>query len=173
MLRIGSMCTGIGALDDAVIRALGGRAEVVWHAETDPHALTVLAHHRLGVPNLGDIRAVAWAQVPPIDVLVAGFPCQPVSTAGRRAGLVDERWLFDDIADAVGHMATRPDMCVFENVRGLLSANRGYAMQRIVTRLAGLGYVGRWRNLRASDVGAPHRRDRVFIVATTADTAGV
>ncbi|MEH1125041.1 DNA cytosine methyltransferase [Micromonospora sp. CPCC 206061] len=166
-MTVGSMCTGSGMLDVGVASVLD--LMPVWHAEPDPAASTVLAAHWPSVPNLGDLRAVDWTAVPPVDVLLAGFPCQPVSAAGRRRGLSDERWLFDDIADAVGRLEPRPRLCLFENVAGLLSANRGQAMARVVHRLAALGYLGRYRLLRASDVGAPHRRERVFIAAWLPD----
>lgn len=73
-MRIGSLCTGFGGLDLAVELVLGGR--LAWYAETDPHASTVPAHRWTGVANLGDIRAVDWATVEPVDILTAGFPCQ-------------------------------------------------------------------------------------------------
>lgn len=166
-MKLGSFCSGYGGLDLALAEVL----DVVpaWHAENDPHAARVLAHHWPGIPNLGDITTVDWATVEPVDVVTAGFPCQPVSEAGRRAGVTDERWLFDVITDAVGRMVVRPRLLVFENVRGLLTANGGDAMARVVHGLARLGYVGSWRTLRASDVGAPHRRERVFVVAADAD----
>ncbi|WP_454301129.1 DNA cytosine methyltransferase [Salana multivorans] len=91
--------------------------------------------------------------------------CQPVSHAGKRAGLDDERWLFDDILTALRVMDPQPRLCVFENVLGLLTANGGDAMARVVEGLASVGYVGAYRVLAASDVGAPHRRRRVFILA--------
>ena len=91
--------------------------------------------------------------------------CQPVSHAGKRAGLDDERWLFDDILTALRVMDPPPRLCVFENVLGLLTANGGDAMARVVEGLASVGYVGAYRVLAASDVGAPHRRRRVFILA--------
>lgn len=72
--RVGSLCSGYGGLDLAVDLVLGG--QVVWYADTDPHASRVLAHHWPGKPNLGDLRAVDWANVEPVDVLTAGFPCQ-------------------------------------------------------------------------------------------------
>jgi DNA (cytosine-5)-methyltransferase 1 len=75
--RIGSLCTGYGGLDLAVELVLGGA--LVWYAETDPHARTVLAARWPRVPNLGDIRAVDWDRVEPVDVLTAGFPCQDYS----------------------------------------------------------------------------------------------
>ena len=83
--RIGSLCTGYGGLDLAVEWVLGGR--LAWYAETDPHARTVLAHHWPDVANLGDIRTVDWTSVEPVDILTAGFPCQDISNAGKRAGI--------------------------------------------------------------------------------------
>mgnify|MGYP002623354684 CR=1 FL=1 len=166
-LALGSLCTGYGGLDLAVGAVLPVRH--AWHAEIDPDASRVLAAHWPDVPNLGDLREVDWSRAEPVDVLTAGFPCQPVSAAGRRMGVADERWLFDDIADAVGRLVARPRLLVFENVPGLLTASRGDAMARVVQGLARLGYVGRYGTFRASDVGAPHRRARVFIVAWPAE----
>lgn len=165
-LRLGSLCTGYGGLDLGVGQVLG--VEHTWHAELDPDAGAVLAAHWPGVPNLGDLRGIDWAAVEPVDVLTAGFPCQPVSAAGRRKGINDERWLWDDIHRAVGRMDPRPRVLVLENVAGLLTANRGHAMARVIHGLAQLGYVGRYRLLRASDIGAAHRRERWFCTARLA-----
>ena len=166
-MRLGSLCTGIGGLDLAVERFFG--AGLAWCAEIDPAASRVLAARFPGVPNIGNF---VGQNPEPVDVLCGGFPCQPVSLAGKRAGTHDDRWLFDDICDLVGRMEPRPRWLVFENVRGLLSANGGDAMARVVHGLARLGYMGSWRVVRASDVGAPHRRERVFIVAADADVSG-
>lgn len=144
-------------------------AELAWVADPDPGASLILAHHHPTVPNLGDIRTVDWSQVEPVDILTAGFPCQPISAAGHGAGIHDDRWLFDDITRAIGNMATRPRLCLFENVPRLLSIGGGNAMASVVHGLAALGYMGSWRTLRASAVGAAHQRERVFIVAYTAN----
>src|SRR5699024_2595142 len=106
----------------------------------------------------------------PVDILTGGFPCQPVSLAGARKGTQDERWLFDDILTAIRLLDPQPRLCVFENVRGLLTANSGDAMARVVEGLASVGYVGRYGILPAAAVGAPHRRERVFITAWPANT---
>lgn len=164
---VGSLCTGYAGLELALDEILPNVHK--WHADNSNGASKILAHHYPEIPNLGDIREVDWSSVEPVDVLAAGFPCQPVSHAGTRAGITDERWLFDDILDALRDMVTLPRLLVFENVIGLLSANRGDAMARIVSGLAALGFMGRYRVLRASDVGAPHRRGRVFIVAFPAN----
>ena len=164
-MKLGSLCTGIGGLDLAVEAHFG--AELAWVSEIDPAASRVL-DARFNVPNLGDFRDVT---PPAVDILCGGFPCQPVSSAGKRAGTDDERWLFDDICTLVGRMDAPPRVLVFENVAGLLSANDGHAMARVVHGLAALGYVGSWRSVRAADAGACHRRERVFIVATHAVVA--
>ncbi len=161
---LGSFCTGYAGLDLAV-EAVLGPAEHLWHAEFDREKSKILAAHWPTVPNLGDITAVDWAAVPAPTVVTGGFPCQPASLAGRRLGTDDERWLFDDIADAIGRMDPQPGLLLFENVPGLLTASRGDAMARVVHSLAALGYMGTWRPVRASDVGAPHRRERIFLFA--------
>jgi DNA (cytosine-5)-methyltransferase 1 len=163
--RIGSLCTGYGGLDLAVEAVLGGHLQ--WYAEVDRHAQTVLAARWPGVVNLGDVRAVDWTAVEPVDVLTAGFPCQDISNAGKRAGIGGEHSsLWASVADAVRHL--RPQLVVVENVAALL--RRGFDV--VHADLAALGYDTRWVCLRASDVGAAHRRDRLFLLATPADRAG-
>jgi len=167
-VRIGSLCTGYGGLDLAAHALLGG--DIAWVCDIDEDVNRLLEVRFPGIPNLGDITALPDAE--PVDVVTAGFPCQPVSNAGRRKGIEDERWIWDDIIAFVGRMDPRPRMLLLENVPGLLSANRGDAMARVVEGLAALGYVGRYRLLRASDVGACHRRARWFCVALHAEHAG-
>ncbi|WP_319461477.1 DNA cytosine methyltransferase [Micromonospora sp. RTP1Z1] len=157
--RIGSLCTGYGGLDLAIELVLGGR--LAWYAETDRHARTVLAHHWPGVPNLGDIRAVDWTTVEAVDVLTAGFPCQDISNAGKRAGIGGEHSsLWTCVADAV--RVLRPQLVFVENVAALL--RRG--LDAVEGDLAAIGYDTGWLCLRASDIGAAHRRDRLFLLAT-------
>lgn len=79
-MRIGSLFSGAGGLDLAVQAVFGG--EVVWHAEIDKAASKVLAHHWPDVPNLGDVSAVSWQEVPPVDILCGGF-CSPARTCQR------------------------------------------------------------------------------------------
>lgn len=144
-------------LDLAVERVFGG--ETVWHCELDPAASKVLAHRWPRVPNLGDITKVDWATVEPVDILCGGWPCQPFSLAGKRKGAEDERALWPYVAGAV--RVVRPRIICLENVSAVL----GPEFQRVANDLAEIGYDIAWTCLRASDVGAPHRRERVFIVA--------
>ncbi|MGX1912433.1 DNA cytosine methyltransferase [Streptomyces phaeochromogenes] len=254
-LRVGSLCSGYGGLDMAVCDVLG--ASVAWHCQYDPddkhqYAARILAHHWPDVPNHGDITAVEWSDIEPVDVLTTGFPCQDVSLAGKRAGVIGDtvipagvlscgncRWgehdlttceaaspsgavpsrlagmeaaaavaelNARDLADPSGpppervvkgnrsglwfHVARaiavlRPRLVVIENVRGLLSAKAVRsvgpdsppvdadggdsdtlrAIGAVLGDLADLGFHAEWHVQRASDVGAPHQRERVFIIA--------
>ncbi|MFW5421050.1 DNA cytosine methyltransferase [Nocardiopsis sp. CNT-189] len=146
----------------AAEQLFGARTE--WIADPAPGPSKILAHNMPAVPNLGDLHAIDWQHTPPVDILTTGFPCQPVSAAGRRHGTRD-RWLFQDILDGVRRLPEPPALLLFENVRGLLTANQGDAMRNVVRGLAELGLLARWRVLRASDVGAPHQRPRVWITA--------
>lgn len=155
---VGSLCTGYGGLDLAV----GG--DLQWYAEFDKHASSVCAVRFPGVPNLHDLTTVDWTQVAPVDVLTAGYPCQPFSVAGRRKGTDDTRHIWPYIAEAI--RVLRPRHVVLENVRGHLTL--GFDV--VLGALADLGYDASWTLLRASEVGAPHQRARLFILAT--DTRG-
>ena len=156
--RTGSLCTGYGGLDLAVELVLDGR--LAWYADTDPHART---HHWPGVPNLGDIRTVDWSSVEPVEILTAGFPCQDISNAGKRAGITGAHSsLWTAVADAV--RVLRPPLLFVENVAAL--RRRGFDV--VHADLAQIGYDTRWLCLRASDIGAAHRRDRLFLLAADA-----
>ena len=156
-MRVGSMFTGYGGLDMAVLAFYGG--SLAWYAEVEPAACKVLAAHHPGVPNLGDVTLIDWTQVEPVDAITAGYPCQPFSHAGKRKGKNDERHLWPYVRDAIG--ALGPSHVVLENVAGHLSMG----LADVIGDLAGLGYDARWGVVRASDAGAPHQRARVFIVA--------
>lgn len=157
-MRVGSLCSGYGGLELAV-ETLWSDAEVVWHAEVDPHASQVLARHWPGTPNHGDLTTFDWTQAEPVVVVTAGYPCQPFSTAGRRGGESDARHIWPHVLRAVRHL--RPRLVLLENVSGHLSLGFG----RVLGDLAEAGYDARWTCLRAADIGAPHRRERLFVLA--------
>jgi len=147
-------------------------ADVVGVAETDPGACKLLELRAPEVPNLGDLTQLDWSTVPECDILTAGFPCQPVSHAGKRKGTADERWIWGDIAEGLRQL--RPAVAVFENVRGLLTANGGHAFARVLYDIHSVGiYECRWGAVRAADAGAAHRRERIFILCVAADSDGV
>ena len=99
-----------------------------------------------------------------VDVLTAGFPCQPFSVAGKRLGADDERNMWPATIDCIRRV--RPRYCFLENVPGLLAGSHGY-FGHILGELAESGYSARWRVLSAAEVGAPHKGDRLWIVAAT------
>ena len=160
--RLGSLCTGYGGLDLAASAVFG--AKPAWFADNDPDAAKVLAHHHRRVPNLGDITALDFAdreRVPRVEILTAGWPCQDISIAGRGEGLRkgNRSGLWFTVAAAVRDL--RPDLVLLENVAQL----RGRGLDQVQADLAGSGYHTEWLCLRASEVGAPHRRARIFILA--------
>lgn len=159
-MKIGSLCTGYGGLDIAVEAYFN--AETIWCAEYDKHA-SYLIEERFNIPNYKDIKSVDWATVEPIDILTAGYPCQPFSLAGSRQGSNDERHLWPYIKEAISVL--RPKFVVLENVRGHLSLG----FKEVLADLTEIGYNARWKVVRASDVGAPHQRARLFIIAYPSD----
>lgn len=180
-MKSGELFAGVGGLGMAVDEVFD--AEPAWFCEFDTAPSKVLAYHHPDVPNFGDVTKVDWATAPQVSVLAGGFPCQDVSLAGRRRGMGEgtRSGLWSEFAKAIDTL--RPDWVVIENVRGLLSADANSNMEpcplcvgddpRHVLRalgavlgdLAELGFDAEWTGIRASDIGAPHGRFRVFILA--------
>jgi DNA (cytosine-5)-methyltransferase 1 len=162
-LRIGSLCTGYGGLDIAAFAVFGDR--FAWCTDNDKHVSTILAARYPDVPNLGDLTALDWAKVPPVDILCAGFPCQDISFSGRGAGIEKgvRSGIWKNIVTGVREL--RPTIIIVENVAAIRSRGLG----RVLGDLAEIGYDASWTSLRASDVGAAHRRERVFILAYRQD----
>jgi DNA (cytosine-5)-methyltransferase 1 len=158
MLTVGSLFSGIGGFDLGLERA-GMR--VVWQCESDDFCRRVLAEHWPDVPRFEDVRGLSSAAgTPQVDVLCGGFPCQGLSNAGLRLGLLDPRsGLWSEFARLVGDL--RPRYVVVENVAGLLVRGLG----RVLGDLAALGYDAEWDCLPASAFGAHHERDRIWLVA--------
>lgn len=161
MVTVGSACTGYGGLDLA-LELVFGPIDLRWVCEFDKHPSTILSTRFPGVPNHGDVKLTNWNEVEPVDLFCAGYPCQPFSGAGHRKGKDDPRHLWPWLADAIG--AVRPGLVVLENVAGHLTLG----LADVLGDLAALGYDARWGVVRASDAGAPHSRERVFIAATDA-----
>lgn len=165
--RILSLCSGFGGLDMAVEHVTGGR--MTTYAEKDPAASAVMAYRFSGVANIGDITTYDWTALRGcVDIVCAGFPCQDISNAGGRKGIQGERsGVWKHVAAAVGVL--RPGIVFLENV----AAIRSRGLDVVAEDLAAIGYDLRWGCFRASDVGAPHQRDRWFGVATPSDPTGV
>jgi len=154
----GSLFAGIGGIDLGLERA-GWACR--WQVEIDPFCNRVLAKHWPDVPRYGDIRAIDWSGVERVDLLAGGFPCQPVSVAGKQLAQADERWLWPEFARAIREL--RPRLVLVENVPGLLGAHGGFG--DVLGDLAALGYDAEWDCIPAAAVGAPHLRYRVYVVA--------
>ena len=155
-LTVGSLFSGIGGLDLGLERA---GHKVIWQSEIDPYACKVLKKHWPEVPNHGDIKQIDWRAVEPVDIICGGYPCQPFSTAGKRRGADDPRHLWRWVREAISEL--RPRYAILENVRGHLSLGG----VQVLGELAEIGYDAEWRVVSAAGVGAPHRRDRIIIVA--------
>jgi DNA (cytosine-5)-methyltransferase 1 len=158
-LQLGSLCTGYGGLDLAVHSLW--KTELAWCADNDRHASKIAQTRFPGAPNLGDLTAIDWRNVPQVDLITAGWPCQDISFAGRGAGMrKDTRsGLWFTIARAIRIL--RPDFAFLENVAAL----RTRGLSAVLGELAACGYDTAWVCLRASDIGAPHKRERMFLLA--------
>jgi DNA (cytosine-5)-methyltransferase 1 len=147
------------------LKAAFGEINLRFVSDIDKHASTLLAHHHPDIPNLGDLTTVNWEQQDQIDVLTAGYPCQPFSVAGKREGTEDERAIFSYISNALGVL--RPRYVFLENVAGHLTLG-GVG---VIAELTRLGYNNvKWGIIRASETGAAHQRKRLFIWGETKDT---
>ncbi|MFY1852964.1 DNA cytosine methyltransferase [Achromobacter xylosoxidans] len=158
---VGSLFAGIGGFDLGFERA-GFRT--AWQVEINPIARAVLADRFPHARQFEDVRAVGAAQLGRVDVIIGGFPCQDVSTMGKRRGLAGARTgLFFEAIRIIDEL--RPEWVVLENVTGLLSSHDGRDFQAVVQTLAERGYLGCWRVLNAQYFGVPTKRRRVFVVA--------
>jgi len=156
-MRVLSLFSGIGGLDLGLQRA---GMTICGQVELDPWCRRVLAKHWPEVPRHDDVRTCAgWWGRRLADVVAGGFPCQPVSSAGKRQAQADSRWLWPAFAGVV--RALRPRFVLVENVPGLLERGMG----DVLGDLASLGYDAEWDCLSAADFGAPHLRKRIWIVA--------
>jgi len=155
-MRFISLFAGIGGFDLGLERS---GHECVGQVEIDSYCLKVLTKHWPNVPKHGDVRTFQGTEFGGYDLLVGGYPCQPFSNAGKRAGKDDERHLWPEVRRLI--QATQPRFVLLENVSGHLSLGFG----EVLEDLAESGYDAEWDCLPASSVGAPHQRDRLFIVA--------
>lgn len=159
-MRFGSLFSGIGGIDLGLERA---GMVCAWQVEIKPYCQKVLAKHWPTVKRYGDIRELTGYELEPVDLLCGGFPCQPHSYAGKRAGSADERDLWPEFARLIRIL--KPEWVLAENVPGLLSSDAGRFFGRVLRDLAACGYDAEWNVLSAQALGAPHIRERVFIVA--------
>lgn len=183
-LKIGSLFSGYGGLDLAVMNVLD--AKPIWHCEFDEAPSKILKAHYPEIPNYGDVTKIDFATIEQADIITGGFPCQDLSLAGKRAGMKDgtRSGLWSEFLRAID--TQKPKLVVIENVRGLLSGEATIysdlepcpfcmgegstepnlrALGSVLGGLANVGYDAKWYGLRAADAGAAHSRFRVFIIA--------
>lgn len=163
--KIGSLFAGIGGFELGFEAT--GQFETAWQVECDKYALQVLEKHWPNVARHNDVITWPAENTEPVDVVLAGFPCQDISYAGMGAGLNGKRsGLFYEAMRIVRVLG--PKFVVLENVAALFT--RG--MDQVLGTLAALGYDAEWEIVSAASVGAPHRRDRVFIIGWNTGGSG-
>lgn len=157
-MTFGSLFAGIGGMDLGLERA---GLTCKWQVEIDGYCRRVLAKHWPDVRRWDDVRAFPPAEGDwSVDLIAGGFPCQDISSVGRRAGIEGERsGLWSRYAEIVGLL--RPSYVLMENVPNLLSLG----LDRVLGDLSAIGYDAEWETLPAGAFGAPHLRWRVFVVA--------
>lgn len=153
--------SGIGGFDLAAER-LGW--ENIFQVEKDSFCQKILAQHFPHATRFDDVKTFdGKAYANKIDILTGGFPCQPFSSAGKRAGKDDERYLWDSMLRIVREI--QPGWVLGENVYGLLTMQDGLVFEQMLLEMENIGYEVQPFVIPAAGVGAPHRRDRVWIIA--------
>jgi DNA (cytosine-5)-methyltransferase 1 len=170
-MRVGSLFSGIGGLEYGLDRS-GLATSSEWMIEMDDFCCSVLEKNFPNTLVINDkVENINPLDLPKIDILTAGFPCQPVSTAGSRKGVMDERWLWDEVWRFIDVL--RPQYFILENVPGLFTANKGKAFERVIKDIAqSRSYRFEWQIISARTVGAAHLRKRFFGVGTLLNSEG-
>ena len=188
-MLIEELFAGIGGLGLGLERAIPG-ARIAWQVEQNPFCRQILKRHWPDAQQFEDVRwfpghppeqrekfadKKPWIQERKkyeVDIIAAGFPCQGASVAGKRLGLSDDRtalwWEVVRIARVL-----RPRYLVLENVSGLLTVSGGQDFGTVLGSLAKIGYDAEWTCISAAEFGAPHKRERLFIIGTTANAYNV
>lgn len=167
MLKVFSAFSGIGAIEQA-LKILRLQHEVVGFSEVDKFAIQTYSHNFPSHKNFGDITKIDAKKLPDFDLFVGGFPCQDFSIAGNREGFERARGtLFFDCARIIKEK--RPKMILLENVKGLLSHNKGKTIGTILSILSEIGYAVDAKVLNSKNFGVPQNRERIFIVGKRED----
>lgn len=156
-MNVGSLFSGIGGIEIGFEKQ---GFKTIWFIEKEPYAQTILRKRFPTATIYEDITTTDFSTVQKIDILTGGFPCQDISNAGKRIGITGSRSsLWKYYLEAI--RVLRPKYALIENVSALTI--RG--LNVVLSDLAQIGYDAEWYNLSASAVGAPHRRERIFIIA--------
>ena len=165
-MKVLDLFAGIGGFTLGLERA---GFETVAFCEIDPYAQKVLKKNWPEVPIYDDVRTITAERLASdgigVDVITGGFPCQDISTAGKQAGIQQgtRSGLWSECARLLGDI--RPKYAIFENVTNLLNGHRGDWFKRVLWDISALGYDAEWHCIPASELGAHHHRDRVWIIA--------
>ena len=164
-MKVLDLFAGIGGFTIGLEKA---GFETVAFCEIEPYAQKVLKKNWPEVPIYDDVRTITAERLVSdgirVDVITGGFPCQDISVAGNQRGIEAERsGLWSECARLVGEV--RPQYAIFENVTNLLNGERGAWFKRVLWDISALGYDAEWHCIPASELGAHHHRDRVWIVA--------
>ena len=163
-MRIGSLFAGVGGIEPG-LEAHGHTT--AFQVERDPYCVRILERHWPDAHRHDDVTTFpAWWEankeaIGHVDIITAGFPCQPFSHAGKQLGTNDERWLWPATRDAI--RAVGPEWVLLENVAALVRDSGAFGA--VLSGLHELGFDAEWATLRASDFGAPHGRGRVYVLA--------
>lgn len=188
-MKAGELFAGYGGL--ALATETVFNATTTWVCEYDNAPAQILAHRFPHAPNHRDVTTTNWEQVEPVNIISGGSPCQDISAAGARRGMTEgtRSNLWVAMREAIATI--KPELVIWENVKGALSAKADSTMEhcagcmgahggatepplralgRVLADLTDLGYDAQWRTIRASDIGAPHHRARIFVLAHRRDT---
>ncbi len=159
-MKFGSLFAGIGGIDLGLERA---GMECAWQVEIDDYCTRILAKHWPDVKRYGDVRECGGTNLQPVDLIAGGFPCQPHSVAGKRRGAEDDRNLWPEFRRIIAEL--RPRYVLAENVPGIITTY----LDTVLSDLEGQGYTCATFNIPAVAFDAPHRRERIFVVAYNAN----
>ena len=164
VMRLLDLFSGIGGFSYAAEKLVGGY-ETVAFCEQDEFCQQVLRKHWKDVPIYDDVRTIDATRLGTIDIVAGGFPCQAVSQAGLQKATEDDRWLWDEMLRII--QDCKPRWVIGENVVGLININQGILFEQVQTDLEKEGYSVQSVVIPACAKNAPHRRDRVWIIANT------
>lgn len=161
-ITIGSLFSGIGGFELGLERAIPN-AKTIWQCEQNAFAQKVLKKHWPDVPIYDDIKEMKHGSIDIVDIICGGFPCQDISQAGKGKGIAngERSGLWFEMLRIID--IVQPRIAIAENVTAITQKGRG--MDIVISSLAKIGYDVEWIDVRASDEGAPHKRERIFFVA--------
>lgn len=157
-MNVGSLFSGIGGFDLGLERA---GFEIEWQVENNEYCRAVLRKHWPAVPCHYDITTIDWRNIPRVDLVCGGFPCQPFSFSGKRRGAEDDRYLWPEVVRCLSVL--KPTWFIGENVPGLINLG----LDQVLSDLERLGYETAVFSIPACAVDAPHIRQRLWILAYT------